>query len=58
MVVKKVTVHTDGKTMWVNSVDDQKCEVRICGLENLKHLRVAEAILHEDRTLKDITILR
>lgn len=57
MVVKKVTVHTDGKTIWVNSVDDQRCEVRICGLENLKHLRVAEAVLHEEGILKDITIL-
>ena len=56
MVSKEVTVHTDGRTIWVNS--GCMCEVRICGLEKLNGTRAVKAILHEEGMLKDITILR
>lgn len=55
MVVKDVTVHTDEKTIWVNSADG--CEIRICGLKNLKGLKEVKAVLHDEGTNKDVTIL-
>ena len=52
---KEVTVHTDGRTIWVNSANG--CEVRICGLKELSSTKAVKAILHEEEVLKDITIL-
>lgn len=55
MVIKNVTIHTNERTIWVNSADG--CEIRICGLENLKGLKAVKAILHGDGINKDVTIL-
>lgn len=49
-----VTVHTDGNTIWVNSAE--RCEVRICGLRDLKGTQAVKAVMSDSDNLKEVTV--